>query len=262
MTPILFDATTDKVDYGDIAGVAGATALTVALSFWTPSAFVDARNWCGSWDDVNQNAFILVQNGTSGTIGWAVANGSNNLGKQTAANALATNTFYRLCVSWSTTTTMELYLNGSAVTLNSWFSTGTVNSIANSTEPVSLGKTATHNAHFGEYSDFAIWTRALSAAEKTAVTKGWSPLHFRQNLILSSRLGNNSAGGCYDEVGGVAPTLTSIAAGANAHPYIYYPMPQQQMYKLAVVASSVSGPLIGEGHLTGEAILSGGRLAL
>jgi hypothetical protein len=213
----------DRVDFGDIAAIAGATAITVAVTL-KPSAINAATNnrVIHQWASSTFGAF-LIQVVDTDEIGFTVRNGSLLYGPKTTALNLTAGNTYRIVArigGLGGTKTQSIWVNGSAATTTAWFS-GSPASIQNSTSSVQVGHETAETADGvdGDYSEAAIWLESVPDWVAEAYGQGYTALVYQKNQILYAPLENTSR--INDIVGGLTGTLTG---GATAdHPRIIYP---------------------------------------
>jgi len=234
---VTLGAGTDQVDYGDTTLFDGATALTVAITY-KPSA-LDKR-LLSKWGNLGSEEVLLIDTGFTGSsdeIGILVGEGvsyATRFGYQTTDMNMVVGTTYRIVFTWSPGS-MNIYSNGSEPSKTSWLS-GTVNSIGNASTALQLGYNSDEavNAALGDYSEFAIWTRKLSADEALAVSNGVSPACTPRDLVIYDKLINTSS---RDIFGGISPTHTSTDNAA--HPSVIYPSAQILQFPPAAAAASL-----------------------
>lgn len=255
-------ASNGSIDFGDLAALAGVTELSVAVTFLA-SSIADNERICGQWGSSAANRGFLVQVTDTDEIGFVLDGGgaSTFFGRKTSGLNLVTGTRYRMLLTFSATgPTIAIYVNGSAQgSLAEFVDSDAVAAMRDSNASVQVG----HESASGtdgidaDFSEFALWSRALSADEAIAYTKGFSPAHLRRGGILYSRLLNTAD--LVDRWGGVSPSNT--AGTTAAHPPVFYRRTRRQRAFVpgeVVVGGDPEGPLVG-GKLVGRGIL-GGRL--
>jgi hypothetical protein len=238
----------DRVDFGDIAAIAGATAITVAVTL-KPSAINAATNnrVIHQWASSTFGAF-LIQVVDTDELGFTVRNGSSLYGPKTTALNLTAGNTYRIVArigGLGGTKTQSIWVNGSAATTTAWFS-GSPTSIQNSTSSVQIGhETAeTSDGVDGDYSEAAIWLESVPDWVAEAYGQGYTALVYQKNQLLYAPLENTSR--TNDIVGGLTGTLTG---GATAdHPRIIYPAwPEIILSAAAAASGNVTVNLTGNG---------------
>jgi hypothetical protein len=242
----------DRVDFGDIAAIAGATAITVAVTL-KPSAINAATNnrVIHQWASSTFGAF-LIQVVDTDEIGFTVRNGSLLYGPKTTALNLTAGNTYRIVArigGLGGTKTQSIWVNGSAATTTAWFS-GSPASIQNSTSSVQIGhETAeTSDGVDGDYSEAAIWLESVPDWVAEAYGQGYTALVYQKNQLLYAPLENTSR--TNDIVGGLTGTLTG---GATAdHPRIIYPAWPEIILSAAAAADSS-----GAGSSSGSSTVAG-----
>jgi hypothetical protein len=242
----------DRVDFGDIAAIAGATAITVAVTL-KPSAINAATNnrVIHQWASSTFGAF-LIQVVDTDELGFTVRNGSSLYGPKTTALNLTAGNTYRIVArigGLGGTKTQSIWVNGSAATTTAWFS-GSPTSIQNSTSSVQIGhETAeTSDGVDGDYSEAAIWLESVPDWVAEAYGQGYTALVYQKNQILYAPLENTSR--TNDIVGGLTGTLTG---GATAdHPRIIYPAWPEIILSAAAAADSS-----GAGSSSGSSTVAG-----
>jgi hypothetical protein len=242
----------DRVDFGDIAAIAGATAITVAVTL-KPSAINAATNnrVIHQWASSTFGAF-LIQVVDTDELGFTVRNGSSLYGPKTTALNLTAGNTYRIVArigGLGGTKTQSIWVNGSAATTTAWFS-GSPASIQNSTSSVQIGhETAeTSDGVDGDYSEAAIWLESVPDWVAEAYGQGYTALVYQKNQLLYAPLENTSR--INDIVGGLTGTLTG---GATAdHPRIIYPAWPEIILSAAAAADSS-----GAGSSSGSSTVAG-----
>jgi hypothetical protein len=242
----------DRVDFGDIAAIAGATAITVAVTL-KPSAINAATNnrVIHQWASSTFGAF-LIQVVDTDELGFTVRNGSSLYGPKTTALNLTAGNTYRIVArigGLGGTKTQSIWVNGSAATTTAWFS-GSPASIQNSTSSVQVGhETAeTSDGVDGDYSEAAIWLESVPDWVAEAYGQGYTALVYQKNQLLYAPLENTSR--TNDIVGGLTGTLTG---GATAdHPRIIYPAWPEIILPAAAAADSS-----GAGSSSGSSTVAG-----
>jgi hypothetical protein len=242
----------DRVDFGDIAAITGATAITVAVTL-KPSAINAATNnrVIHQWASSTFGAF-LIQVVDTDELGFTVRNGSSLYGPKTTALNLTAGNTYRIVArigGLGGTKTQSIWVNGSAATTTAWFS-GSPTSIQNSTSSVQIGhETAeTSDGVDGDYSEAAIWLESVPDWVAEAYGQGYTALVYQKNQLLYAPLENTSR--TNDIVGGLTGTLTG---GATAdHPRIIYPAWPEIILSAAAAADSS-----GAGSSSGSSTVAG-----
>lgn len=122
---LLFDASTDKVSFGDVATFDGLTALTIAC--WAKLDSISnttiGRRWVSKWDGgaglascsfvmghmdaVGGNMAIGISDGSAFPTGFAISTSTGQV-------LFADTTWRHYAWTWATPNSLALYLNGAS----------------------------------------------------------------------------------------------------------------------------------------------------
>jgi hypothetical protein len=220
----LLGASDAKVSYGDMAAIAGLTALTVSITFNASSIANDERI-CSQWSS-NPQAW-LIANVDTDEIFFLVAQdagGTVRKGVKTTDTNFATGTLYRCVFRWrASDQAMQIWVNGVSKTTTAFADAGggAPSSINNSTAAVTVGKDSPGDVDGwdADYSEFALHSAYMPDDYCIAYGKGYSPKFYRRNGILYAPFINTNT--LRDQWGGL--TGTNTAGTAAAHPRVIYP---------------------------------------
>lgn len=213
----------DRVDFGDVSQIAGATALSIALRL-KPAGSLSGR-LATQWGSNDPARAFIFQAGASGDVRFLVSPGGGSstwLGKLTDNAVFSSGVQSGVVGTWSASSgSLELFHNGTNEAVSEWIASGSPASIANPSTSIQVGH-ETHsssNGKDGDFSEFALWTIKLPEDFAKAISNGASPLIYPRGLVLYSRMANTDD--IDDIVNGYTGTLTG---GANAkHPPVIYP---------------------------------------
>jgi len=220
-----FDGSTDRIDYANIIDWSGS-ALTFAA--WV---YFDALAAGGTSDyiitaqrssNASQGAILSNDDSQAGAIaGWRdwtstfeedIRWGTGDFTTATWHHAMWTSD------SGATVSGMNLYVDGSEPSSSST-TTGGGSQESIDTDVSVGGRIADDNRNLnGRICEIGMWSRVLSADERAALAKGFSPLFFRRGLeFYTKMIGRKDI----DIISGKTPTYdgTSIIE----HPRIIYP---------------------------------------
>lgn len=171
-------ANNDRVDLGDITTLDGATALT--FSFWVKFDSLTAGARISSkWGSLtaNQSFIIQLDNSASDELRYAMNTGAGLLLVRDSLNAnLSTGIWYNVIVTWSQFQNVSIYLDNTSLSLASVVSNN-ITSFPNSSSNFEIGtESGTSTACIdGKISQYAVWKRVLSAAERAELASGLIP---------------------------------------------------------------------------------------
>ncbi|MDH6432322.1 DUF1680 family protein [Streptomyces sp. SAI-144] len=219
------------------AALGGASAVT--LSAWVKPTHAD--NWARVFDFGNNTTkylYLAARNG-SGVPRFAIT--ANGAGAEQGLNgtaALPLNQWSHLAVTISSTTG-TLYVNGTAVATNT----------SMSLNPAALGTLAHHwlgRSHYsgdpvfaGAFDEFNIWSRALTAAEITALQSNRASATSAGRGTLASYDFFETTGGTFADASGrgLAATLRRTWGGPS-HPGFLAAYPETQFIQLESMTGS------------------------
>lgn len=226
-----------SLGFGDLAGLAGVSGLTVSITL-KPSTVASDLRVCGQWNSfASQDSFLLTSTDTNELL-WVVVGAAGLFGKKTSTLNLSAGTTYRIVTRWSGST-MGIDVNGVQYPLTSVFN-NSVTTLNNGANAVRVGETADGtNGLDGDYSEFAIHTTLMPNAYAAAYGAGYSPKFWRQNGLLYCRAINSNY--LIDEWGG-AP-VTNASGTTAAHPRIILPR-RRTIY---LPATSAGETVVGAG---------------
>ncbi len=216
----------DKISFGDVAAIAGLTAMTVGITVEFDS-WVENNRFASQWGSAaaTERAWALVMIGDE--IAFAPAQtGGGTFGRKTAGLDVVPGDLIRLVVTWTSgvpiADAVKWWANGVPVTDSPWFGSSNVPSLQDSPVDLTAGAPdATQGAVDCKLSEYAIWNLVLPDRFCRAYGKGLSPRFYRKGGILYAPLVNTSH--LTDEWGGILGVNTG---GTNApHPGMYYPIP-------------------------------------
>lgn len=175
----LLGANSAKIDFGDIANIAGLTQITVAFTIKPTAGTVTGQRFFGQWGPTSQ-AFVIYVNDND-ELEWLVTDNSSYWGRKTSGLNLASGSTYRVVIQqnfqsyvWGMAT--GIWVNGVAQSLTA-DNSGGVSTMFNSTRTVAAGyETASPAAGVdGDYSEIAIWSGAVPSDFAAAYGIGYSP---------------------------------------------------------------------------------------
>ncbi|MGB8275369.1 MAG: hypothetical protein WCF16_08905 [Alphaproteobacteria bacterium] len=211
-----------RLEFGDIAAIAGLTQITVALTFRLRAAAATNARFCGQWSSAD-GAFLMTGQDTD-EIGFVVKNSSSILiGKKTTQANLAPGRIYRVTANWTATGTdirlINIWINGHEEPTTDWFANFSTVGIRNVTQVVYTGYEAASPAagQDMEVAEFAIWDHNIPDPIKKKYGEGWSPNIYRKGGILYCKAATIGAG-LRDEW--AVRTITNTAGVQAPHPYM------------------------------------------
>ncbi|MDH6492309.1 beta-L-arabinofuranosidase domain-containing protein [Streptomyces sp. SAI-127] len=225
--------------YVDLPTAAFGGASAVTLSAWVKPTHAD--NWARVFDfgnDTTKYLYLAARNG-SGVPRFAIT--ANGAGAEQGLNgtaALPLNQWSHLAVTISGTTG-TLYVNGTAVATNT----------SMSLNPAALGTLAHHwlgRSHYsgdpvfaGAFDEFNIWSRALTAAEITALQSNRVSATSAGRGTLASYDFFETTGGTFADASGRGLTATLRRTwGGPSHPGFLAAYPETQFIQLESMTGS------------------------
>jgi DUF1680 family protein len=225
--------------YVDLPAAVLGTAAAITLSAWVKPTHAD--NWARVLDfgnDTTTYLYLAARNG-SGVPRFAIT-GSGAGGEQglDGTTALPLDQWSHLAVTLSGTTG-TLYVNGTAVATNT----------SMSLNPAALGTLAHHwlgRSHYsgdpvfaGAFDEFNIWSRALTAAEITALQSNRASATSAGRGDLVSYDFFETTGGTFADASGRGLTATLRRTwGAPSHPGFLAAYPETQFIQLESMTGS------------------------
>jgi hypothetical protein len=211
-----------RIDYGDIAAIAGVSALTVAATIKL-SAVPTESPIMTQWSDIGfANAAFFFGGRPSGAVKFLLSDGSASYyGKQTSSLTMVNGGLYRIIAKLNPAGNVgAIWVNGVSETVVEFVASSSI-TIANSASPVLVGRetSSPHDGLDGEYAEVAIWTEYVPDSFCGDYGLGYSPLFYTSNLVFYTKL--TSVSDTSDIIGNIAGINT---AGTNAdHPAVIYP---------------------------------------
>jgi hypothetical protein len=227
MSVELLGATDGRVDYGDIAALAGKTELSIALTILPDNNPGVSKRLVSQWGNTaaSEQCFLMSMPSTGARRpGLVVYAGGNYFGRFCDNNVLTAGVLSRLLFTWKAGApdVIHLWVDGVDQPISEWIGSDNVAGLLNSTRNVQVGHETDESADGadGDYAEFAIWGEVVPDWFAEAyTTHGLSPRFWQSNGILYAPLVNASS--LLDEWGGVVGSAT--AALDAAHPSVYYP---------------------------------------
>lgn len=249
MPVTLASASDARIDFGDLASLAGVGELTFALTV-TPSGTLASRRFFTQWAASGTDQAFICGAVDTDELGFCVAGNGTFKGRKTTALNMASGTTYRMVLRWLGSVggnTLSIFVNGSSPSVTTWIADGSPTNLNNSTCAVQIGHETkeSQDGEDGDYSEFAIWLKGLSNESCLAISKGFSPRFFRRSAdlpIIYAPLENTStlidlwSNNTVTNSSGTNGTTTgrlysprparlgdgSGAAAATAFPWLYY----------------------------------------
>lgn len=222
----LLGAGNDRIDFGDIAALAGKTALTVAFTL-LPDNNTDVLRLLSQWGNTaaSEQCFLSAT-AFARRPGIVVYNGGNYFGRSCDNNVLTAGVQSRVLMTWATGTpnVIHIWVDGVDQPVSAWSGNANVASLLNSVRSVQLGHETDEaiDGVDGDYAELAIWDVVVPNWFAIAyTTHGLSPRFCRNGGILYAPLWNT--GTLNDEWGGIAGA--QVGAANAAHPRVFYPSP-------------------------------------
>lgn len=219
----LLGSSNARVDFGDIAGIGGATALTIAFTL-RPTVALPASGGriVTQWGNGASEPAFLVGATDTDEIAIVVSNGVGAFyGKKTTGLNMVDGTTYRVVTKVNPPSNVgAIWVNGAAEAIDVFLASNNL-TILNSIRSVQVGH-ETDEAVDGvdaDYSEVAIWPEYVPDWFCGAYGRGFAPSFYRRNLIFYAPLINTSH--LREVARGVLGTNT---AGTDAaHPSMLYP---------------------------------------
>ena len=162
-----------QVDFGDLASVAGLTAISFALVI-KPSQFFDDDRLFSQWSGPAADAAFLCVIADTDELAFAFGDGTNRFGVKTTDLDLTPGSTYRTVITavCGSPPVVHIYVNGVDKTLAPFVFSADVTQLVDSASAVQVGyETAeSHQSADGDYAEFAIWPRVLTPAEADLFT--------------------------------------------------------------------------------------------
>ena len=173
MAIALSGLTTNNVSFGDLAGLAGQSALSFALVLKVNSLGAEPREIAHQWSTSGADRNFTIRLSNTDEIAFYVGNGTTLFGRETTTvNFTNGNTYRIVCtVLFGSPPVMHIYVNGSEQTLTALASNDVTSSL-DSTSAVKVGYDVLEdvNAIDGDYAEFAIWQRELTSGQALEYT--------------------------------------------------------------------------------------------
>lgn len=209
----------DRLDFGDPASFAGVTGFSFFIIHKPSSVTNDARI-AGQWSD---NFLFAIQD--SDEIGFVVkeTTGPVFYGKKTTDLNMSAGNEYRILVTvaFGSPPTIHIYVNGTDRTVAEFVGSGNVTEMSDAAQAFQVGHetSSATDGNDGDYSELAIWSRALTglaggeATELTVNNKLPTCIDATGRLIYLPMANTTDL---TDQWGSITASLTG---GANAtHP--------------------------------------------
>lgn len=216
-----FNGSTDRIDYASVLDLNGS-ALTIAA--WVYIDSIVYENYVTIHPSGDASEGVMLQQWTAGpktlaiTRTWSTS-GANK--RRDGVGEISTGSWLHVMAtsdSGADDSGMECYVDGSVP--GSSASTAGSGSENNHDGSWSLGgRIYDDNRNFeGRMAEIGVWNRVLSADERAALAKAFSPLHFRRGLKFYTKLLGQKD---IDIMAGKTPTYDGTSV--IAHPRIIYP---------------------------------------
>ncbi len=221
----LLGAGNDRLDFGDIAAIAGDN-LSMAFTLQLPGSVTGSR-LITQWGSSNANRAILVALQDTDEMGCAFreTSGGTIWGRKTTDSPLVANALVRVVIQIAAATpSVIIWVNGTIAADTSWF-TGDSRSIQNVTAAVQVGHESAEASDGvdGDYSEIALWDEVIPDWMCRAYGAGFSPRFMRTaNSILYVPAVNTTFLG--DEWGAIS--VSEVGAANAVHPRMFYPAPK------------------------------------
>lgn len=213
-----------RVEFGDIAAIAGLTKMSVALTVNVD--VVQLLRLVGQWGaGATQQAF-LVSIAVTNELSLAVSL-TATFGRRTSALDISAGDLLRFLITWDGSAavddSMKFWVNGVEEANVAWVGGTNQASLRNAIGDVFVGReqASGNDGVDGQYSEVAIWDHIVPDWVAIAYGKGMSPRFYRTGGILYCKMVNT--GYLIDEWGGNDGTNTGGVSAA--HPRVYYPAP-------------------------------------
>lgn len=188
----------------------------------------------------------------------AVYNANGIFRRNQSAGAVSTGVWNHAVAVFTSSTDIQIYLNNVAGT-NVQAGNGTPSSI--DTESIGALVRSSLVAFFdGKAAEVGVWNQSLSLGDIAQLYAGARPDMVQANALVAYQPLLGRASPEPDLVGGFNLTVTNAPTQSD-HPRILHRRSQMFASKAAAGGATITGPLIGNGHLMGQGPLIGGRLA-
>lgn len=218
----LVAASNAKVDFGDIADLAGLVTMSIALTFKPTAATSTAKRVFGQWGNAAPKISWLIYINDTDELEFLTTNGAGAFyGKKTSTLNLASGTQYKIVITHDANGagTTHIYVNGTDYSLTNDGTGNTATANATSTVAAGFESDSSSQGATADYSEIAIWDRVLALEESVGYQEGYSPEFFRWRGLHYWPLIDTSS--LTDQWGSANGTNTS---GTNAtHPTIISP---------------------------------------
>lgn len=202
---------------------APASAVPLTIAGWSrfDTAMTEGAEYtiCAIDDPTTGHEFT-VEIGRNGGVDYAivVVTGASTQ-VVTSSVAPLINTWNHLCGVFTSSTSRDIYLNGTNVGNGTTNITPTVTetSIGATDQGASVGK-----FYDGQLAEIGIWTRVLTSAEITSLSQGFAPSTIPQNLVFYAPLIGQNTPEATKIPNGTAMTMTGTTK--YTHPdFMKYP---------------------------------------
>lgn len=240
MSVRLANASSSRVEFGDVPAIAGATAISVAITLRFNTSPSGGRGFCGQWGLALDEKSWVMQCVDTDEVGFVICTNVGSLyGFKTTATNFASGSTYRvLCRLYDLSGSGggDIWINGAQASITSWFAEAVapVRDAYSTTfvgHEVSEG-TGTENVDAGE---FAMWSSKVPDGFCAKYGVGYTPAHWRYGGVLYAPMRDASPIRLVDRWG--------RALGANTgslhaqHPFVIEPhAPRRRAYKAPAAA--------------------------
>jgi len=212
-----FNGSTDQIDYDNVVNLAGSA---VTISAWVYLDDLDADQTIfnagissdgegldmGCWGSSQSGELYIYRDAGP----WHQRYGTDNFDGSAWEHALAVDD------SGHDTTGMECYIDGVVPGSETNSGSGSESAL---TGLWTIGALGTGSSPFnGRICEVGVWDRIVSADERSALAKGFSPLFFRRGLLFYTKMIGRKD---IDIIAGKTPTYDGTVV--VAHPRIIYP---------------------------------------
>ncbi len=221
----LLGAGNDRLDFGDLAAIAGDN-LSIAFTLQLPGSVTGSR-LITQWGSSNAARAVLLALQDTDEIACAFreTSGGTIWGRKSTDSPLVANALVRVVIQIAAATpSVIIWVNGVVAADTSWFA-GDSRSIQNVSTAVQVGHESAEGSDGidGDYSEIALWDEVIPDWMCRAYGAGFSPRFMRTaNSILYVAAVNTSF--LIDEWEG--NSVSQVGAADAAHPRIFYPAPK------------------------------------